>query len=344
MCGRCRDVSFAEIGEDQMRVLLTGGAGYIGAILTPMLLKRGYEVRLVDSGIFGFDTVPADVELIKKDILFFDDSWLKGVDVVLHLAGLSNDPMAELFPHTNYLTNAAGTAIIAEASKRAGIQRFIFASTCSVYGLADKSIVDEETIAQPRFPYGISKLMAERSLECLADDEFRPIMLRKGTVVGWSPRMRFDLVVNTMIKTALTQKKITVHNPSLWRPLLDVQDAAEAYLRAVDADEDVSGTFNIAYDNFTIGRLADEVAEALREFDIDVSLEIQKRRDVRSYRVSTQKAVEVLDYHPRVSMKDSAREIIRNLVTDGHIDLENPKYVNVEWMKLTMENGLKVVG
>lgn len=318
-----------------MRALLTGGAGYIGAVLIPMMLQRGYEVRVVDNGMFGYEALPPGIDLIKADVLDFKSEWLDGVDVVLHLAGLSNEPMAELFPHTNYLTNAAGTGIVAEAAKKAGIRRFIFASTCSVYGFADTAFVDEETPSKPVFPYAISKLMAERALECMADESFRPIMLRKGTVVGWSPRMRFDLVVNTMIKTAITQKKVVVHNPSLWRPLLDVQDAAEAYLRAIDAEDDVTGKFNIAYDNYTIGRLADEVVEVLNEFNIKVQMDIQHRKDVRSYRVSTQKASTVLDYRPRISMKESARRIVRNILMDK-IDINSSKYVNVEWMKQTI--------
>ena len=325
-----------------MHVLVTGGAGYIGAVLVPLLLQRGYGVRIVDNGIFGYEAVPSEAELITKDVLEVEPSWFDGIQAVLHLAGVSNEPMAELFPQTNSTTNTAGTAVLAEAAKRAGVSRFIFASTCSVYGLADTSIVTEETASRPKFPYGISKLMAERALECLTDDNFLPIMLRKGTVVGWSPRMRFDLVVNTMLKSALVRKKITVHNPSLWRPLLDVEDAAMAYLRAIDAPDGVSGIFNIAYDNYTIGRLADEVVDVLGEFGVKVDLDIQQRKDVRSYRASTEKATSVLDYHPTISMKDSARRVLRHLLSDGNFNMEDPKYVNVEWMKLIMADGSEV--
>ena len=318
-----------------MRILVTGGAGYIGCVLTPMLQARGHQVRVVDSGMFGVDHLPPGVETIVRDLLEFDLAWLEGVDAVIHLAGLSNEPMAEVSPSMNYLVNAAGTAIVAEAAKRAGVQRFIFGSTCSVYGLADETVVDEDTHCLPCFPYAISKLMAERALTCLTDESFRPIILRKGTVVGWSPRMRFDLVVNTMVKTALTQGKIFVHNPGLWRPLVDVRDAAMAYVCALDADPNLIGTFNIAYENYTIGRLAEEVTDVLKEFDVSVSVDVQHRQDVRSYRVTTSRATKVLDFQPLTSMRMSARRIVEH-IRSNQLDLEDPRYVNVEWMKLTM--------
>ncbi len=326
-----------------MKVLVTGGAGYIGAVLVPMLLGRGCSVRVVDNGMFGFEHVPSGAELINGDVCDFQKEWLDGVDAVIHLAGLSNEPMAEIRPDLNYLINCAATTIVAEAAKAKGVKRFVFASSCSTYGLADEDMVDETFQPQPRFSYGISKLMAERGLQCLEDKDFRPIILRKGTVIGWSPRMRFDLVLNTMIKSALTQGKITVHNPSLWRPLLEVRDAAEAYVRALDADLSLTGVFNIAHSNYTIGRLADEIASTLQEFNVPVTLDIQRRFDVRSYRVSTRKAEELLDFHARVSMKDAVREIMRH-IREGEIpEINDPRYVSVEWMKLLMQKGeLKV--
>lgn len=231
--------------------------------------------------MFGLENVPADAELIVGDVLDFDRDWLGGVEAVIHLAGLSNDPMAAYSPKLNYILNAASAAMVAQSAKECGVSRFIFASTCSVYGLNDTGEVDEDYDTKPTFPYAISKLMAERSISCLADTYFRPIVLRKGTVVGWSPRMRFDLVTNTMVKTAFTQNKIIVHNPSLWRPLLDVSDAARAYIRALDADLSVTGIFNVAGESCTIGRLADIVASTLREYEIEVPLEILRRHDVR---------------------------------------------------------------
>ena len=322
-----------------MRVLVTGGAGFVGSVLVPVLLERGCEVRVVDSGLFGGEHLPEGAEAIVDDILKFDDRWLHEVDAVIHLAGISNDPMAEFSPQLNYTVNAAGTAIVAQATKKAGIARFIFASSCSVYGFTDGQDVDEDSPVSPTFPYAISKLMGERALQCLTDDSFRPFILRKGTVVGWSPRMRYDLVTNTMVKSALKDHKIVVHNPSLWRPLVDVRDAALAYVRALDADLSVTGIFNIAYDNFTIGRLADEVGAALKEFGAGVAFEIQNRRDVRNYKVSMEKAAELLDFHPTISMRDCVRTIMEHIRAGDANDFDNPRYYGVEWLKRLLAEG-----
>jgi nucleoside-diphosphate-sugar epimerase len=316
-----------------VRVLVTGGAGYVGAVLVPTLLERGYQVRVVDLGLFGAGHLPPDAELIVADVIDFDDAWLDDVDAVIHLAGLSNDPMADFSPRLNYLYNAASAAIAAHAAKAAGIGRFVLASSCSVYGLNDAAEVDEDHPVSPRFPYAVSKLMAERALLCLADETFHPIILRKGTVVGWSPRMRYDLAANVMLKTALTQSKILVHNPSLWRPFIDVRDVASAYVRALDADPALQGVFNIALDNFTIGRLADAVAATLRERGILVPVEIERRRDLRSYRVSLRKAQEVLDFRASISMEESVGVMLDHITRDEQADFENLIYTNVEWLR-----------
>jgi nucleoside-diphosphate-sugar epimerase len=193
--------------------------------------------------------------------------------------------------------------------------------------------VDEEFLVNPSFPYAISKVAAERSLLRLADRHFRPIILRKGTVVGWSPRMRFDLVTNTMVATALQERRIVVHNPGLWRPILDVVDAGRAYLCALAADLSVSGIFNIAGQNYTISCLAEEVAAALAEFGLDVPLEILHRPDVRSYRVSTTKAKRVLGFSPAVTMGETVRGIMRGIIANGIRDLADPRYYNVERLR-----------
>lgn len=319
-----------------MRVLVTGGAGYIGSVLVPILIERGYQVRVVDIGLFGTRHLPPEAELIAADVVNADQEWLDGVEAVIHLAGLSNDPMADFSPRLNYLYNAASTAIMAHAAKSAGVNRFIFASTCSVYGLNDSTEVDESQAVTPHFPYAVSKLMAERALLCLADESFHPIILRKGTVVGWSPRMRYDLAANVMVKTALTEKKIVIHNPSLWRPFIDVRDVAVAYLRALDADESLSGIFNIARDNFTIGRLADAVAATLKESGICVPVEIHRRQDFRSYRVSLRKAQEMLDFRAAHSMEESVRAVLDHVLAKEQADFDNLIYTNVEWLRMNI--------
>jgi nucleoside-diphosphate-sugar epimerase len=319
-----------------MRVLVTGGAGYIGSVLVPILIERGYDVRVVDIGLFGTVHLPPQAEVIEADVVDFDPAWLDGVEAVIHLAGLSNDPMADFSPRLNYLYNAASVAIVAHAAKSAGVSRFVFASTCSVYGLNDSTEVDEDHPVSPCFPYAVSKVMAERALLCLTDERFRPIILRKGTVVGWSPRMRYDLAANVMVKTALTEKKIVVHNPSLWRPFIDVKDVAVAYVRALDADPSLTGIFNVARDNFTIGRLADSVASTLKEYGTYVPVEIQRRQDFRSYRVSLRRARDVLDFRAAISMEESVRVMLDHILAKQQADFDNQIYVNVEWLRMNI--------
>jgi len=323
-----------------MKVLITGGAGYVGSVLTRNLLDRGHQVRIVDSGFFGLEHVDRRAELVAASILDFDAEWLQGVHAVVHLAGLSNDPMAAFSPSLNYMLNAGGTAIVAQATKEAGIKRFVFSSTCSVYGMDENGPLDEEHDASPPFPYAISKLMGERMLGCLTDSDFRPIVLRKGTVVGWSPRMRFDLVTNTMVKTALSHEIIAVHNPTLWRPLIDVEDAADAYVCALDAPLEVTGVFNISHFNFTLAELATTVASTLRTFGIEARIQTENRPDIRSYRVSTEKATRVLKFVPRKSMSNTVRDIAVKLIGQPANSFEDRRYYNIRQMEHLMAAGL----
>jgi nucleoside-diphosphate-sugar epimerase len=319
-----------------MRVLVSGGAGYIGSVLVPLLLEREHTVRVLDSGFFGLDHLPQDAEVISEDVLDFQDQWLDGIDAIIHLAGLSNDPMADFSPKLNYEVNAAGSAVIAQAAKRTGVRRFIMGSTCSVYGFTEEHEVDEEWLAKPAYPYAISKLMAERALQCLADDSFRPIVFRKGTVIGWSPRMRYDLVANTMLKSALTQGQIIVRNPNLWRPILDVRDAAAAYISAVESDGEISGTFNIACGNFTIAEIADQVNEALQERGLGVPIVHQDLDDVRNYRVSTSRARNVLNFTATIPVRASVSTMLDHIQEGINADFDNPRYYNIEWMKISL--------
>jgi len=323
-----------------MRVLITGGAGYVGSVLTPYLLDRGHQVRVVDSGFFGLDHLDSRAELIRGSILDFERKWLRDVEAVIHLAGLSNDPMAAFSPSLNYMLNAGGTAIVAQATKDAGIRRFVFSSTCSVYGMDESGPLSEDHPASPPFPYAISKLMAERLIECLTDQQFRPIVLRKGTVVGWSPRMRFDLVTNTMVKTAVLENKIVVHNPTLWRPLIDVEDVAEAYTCALFAPLEVAGVFNIAAHNHSLEELAGIVAASLADFGIFPTIQTQSRIDVRSYRVRTEKAAAILKFTAKKSMAETVRDVATRVVASRGADLDHRRYYNIRQMEHLMAEGL----
>lgn len=328
-----------------MRVLVTGGAGYIGSVLVRKLIAKGDTVRVVDCGLFGFDHLAPEAELIRRSVLDFDRSWLDGIDAVVHLAGLSNDPMAAFSPSLNYIFNAAGAGIVAQATAEAGIGRFVFGSTCSVYGFNDGTEVDETFPVKPEFPYAISKVMGERLLTCLSGARFRPIVLRKGTVVGWSPRMRFDLIANAMVKTALLDGKIVVHNPLLWRPLLDIQDAADAYIRALEADAAVTGVFNVASGNYTVADVARVVEGVLAEFGIAVNVEVHHRPDIRTYRVDVSKARRTLGITASVGMEQTVRTMVREIRAHPSIDLNDSRYYNIEQFKRVLaREGIAVDG
>lgn len=320
-----------------MKILVTGGAGYIGSVLVPELLKDGYDVRVVDTLWFG-NHLPKECELCEGSILEFKDEWLDGVETIIHLAGLSNDPMAEYDPMSNYILNAAATAYLAQRAKEKKVRRFIMASTCSVYGFAADKMFNEDENPSPQYPYGISKLMAERALLSLMDTYFGVVILRKGTVGGYSPRMRYDLVVNTMTKIALSQGKIVVRNASLWRPVIDIRDVVEAYKKALKAE--VWGIFNIMERNYTIKGLAEVIAEAIQHCGKEKpAIEIYDRFDLRNYRVSGQKASDNLGFKAKYSVEDTVRDLVKRIEQGGVADFDNRIYYNIEVFKEVSSEG-----
>lgn len=317
------------------RVCVVGGAGYIGSRLVRALLGRGYYVGVVDTGWFG-NTVPEGVQFVEGDALYTDAAFYKGFDVVVFLAGLSNDPMAEFSPSFNFVSNVAVPAHIAYMSKLAGVPRFIYGDTCSVYGYEGEEST-EETPTAPAHPYGASKLMGNRAAFSLQDETFSVIALRQGTVCGWSPRPRFDLLVNTMYKAALLDHKITVSNPMIWRPVFAISDAVEAYLKAIEAPLSVSGTFNVASQNLTLGEVAATVGAYMKEkHNIAVKIEHHAVKDFRNYRVSTSRAQEVLG----IRFTGSVASILGEL--DEHygpsFDYSPETYYNIKVFKKLMQS------
>lgn len=314
-----------------MRILIAGGAGYIGSALTPRLQARGYHVDVVDLLWFG-NRLPAETRVFKRDVLDLTPDDLQGYDQVIFLGGLSNDPMADYSPAKNFVFNAAGPAYLAYVAKRAGVKRFIYASSCSVYGYTENQLYDEDAPAVSTYPYGISKLQGEHAVMRFADEDFSVIALRMGTVCGYSPRMRLDLVVNTMFKTALTTGTITVNNPSIWRPILAIQDAIAAYTRAAESAPSVSGVFNVASGNFTLGEIADLVSEALVRNELPrPRLRILDVDDIRSYKVATDRAETVLSFKPGHTIADIVTELVQHRATMG--DLDDPIYSNIAVFK-----------
>src|ERR1700736_1551562 len=277
-----------------MKILAAGGAGYIGSVLIPKLLDRGYDVDVVELFWFG-NHLPRQVGILNKDIFNISVDDLRTYEQVIFLAGLSNDPMAEFSPSKNFIFNAAAPSYLAYTAKKAKVKRYIYASSCSVYGYTENELYDEGRPVGSTYPYGISKLQGEQAATQLSDDDFSVIALRKGTISGYSPRMRFDLIINTMFKNAVKEKLITVNNPSIWRPILSIEDAATAYIRAIEANYSLSGIFNVASGNYTVGEVADLVRSAVEErLSIKVHLHIKHIQDFRNYKVSTAKASNVL--------------------------------------------------
>src|ERR1700737_3909550 len=195
-----------------MKILIAGGAGYVGSVLIPKLLDRGYKVDVVDLFWFG-NHLPRQAGILNKDIFQLSQEDLEPYDQVIFLAGLSNDPMAEFSPSKNFIFNAPAPAYLAYAAKVAKVKRFIYASSCSVYGYTEDELFDETRPVSSHYPYGISKLQGEQAAMQLADENFSVIALRKGTISGYSPRMRLDLIINTMFKTAMMDHTVTINNP-----------------------------------------------------------------------------------------------------------------------------------
>lgn len=319
-----------------MKILVAGGAGYLGNVLIPKLLDRGYKVDVVDLFWFG-NHLPKQVGILNKDIFDLSVEDLETYDQVIFLAGLSNDPMAEFSPSKNFIFNAAAPAYLAYMAKNAKVKRYIYASSCSVYGYTENELFDETRPVSSNYPYGISKLQGEQAAMQLSDEKFSVIALRKGTVSGYSPRMRFDLIINTMFKHAVREHVITVNNPSIWRPILSIEDAATAYIRSIEANYKLSGIFNVASGNFTVGEVADAVKSAVEErLGIRVNLNIKHIQDFRNYKVSTQKASNVLSFHATSDIKSIVNSLVDNM--DKFQDWDNPEYSNIQQFKKLESN------
>jgi len=320
-----------------MRLLIAGGAGYVGSALIPRLLQRGYQVDVVDLFWFG-NNLPEETGLLSKDLFDVTVDDLKDYDQVIFLAGLSNDPMAEFAPNKNFIYNAAAPAYLAYTAKKAGVKRYVYASSCSVYGYTVNELYDETRPVASAYPYGISKLQGEQAVMNLMDEEFSVIALRKGTISGYSPRMRLDLIVNTMFRTALREGTITINNPAIWRPILAMEDAITAYIRAVEAHESISGIFNIASGNYTVGEVGDLVkAEIEQQLGMEIKLVIRHLHDFRNYKVSFEKAKNVLSFHPQHDIRAIISQLVRQ--KDKFSDWENPMYYNIRMFQ-ELENGI----
>lgn len=340
-----------------MNYLITGGAGYIGSVLVGKILLREDRVRVYDKLYFGDEPLKKlkekyghRLEIVQGDVRDFDDRFLDGIDGVIHLGALSNDPTAEFDPVATVDINFKGTVNVAEACKRKGIRRFSFASTAAVYGFHIDGLADEEHPTNPQSEYAKSRVDCDNALMKMADDKFFPVSFRQATVMGASSRWRYDLAVNTLVRDAYFKGVLYVDaGGSAWRPFVDISDVADAHILAVTCPENKirgGSIFNLVYDNFQILDLAHRIKYVLKDKKhIEVEVDYT-RKEARSYRTTGEKLKKVLGFIPQVSIEETALDMYCKLEKGLYNDFNNPYYYNMQWMLLLMdmERRLKIIG
>ncbi|WP_337062339.1 NAD-dependent epimerase/dehydratase family protein [Kineococcus sp. G2] len=277
-----------------MKIVVTGTEGYLGCLLAPTLLEAGHSVLGIDTGYYKqgwlYNGVTASVETLAKDIRHITADDLRGADAVVHMAELSNDPLGELIPDVTYVVNHKGSVRLAEMAKAAGVSRFVYMSSCSVYGVADDT-VDETSPVNPQTAYAECKVMVERDLSPLADDDFSPTYMRNATAYGASPRQRFDIVLNNLAGLAFTTGKIAMTSDgSPWRPLVHGLDIAKSIRAVLDAPREAihDQVFNVGDSQqvYRVREIAEAVGRALPEAEITFG---ESNGDNRSYKVNFDK-------------------------------------------------------
>jgi nucleoside-diphosphate-sugar epimerase len=327
-----------------MRVLVTGCGGYIGTTLVPFLLKNGYNIRCLDRFFFGDDVIShfssnQNVEIIKGDIRTVDKSIMNGVDAVVDMASLSNDPSGDLNPELTLSINYKGRARIAKMAKESGVNKYILMSSCSVYGFRD-DIADEESEPNPLTTYAKANLLAEKEILPLSSKNFHPTALRLSTVFGPSKRMRFDILVNGMTLNAYLEGKITVmRDGTQKRPLVHVFDVARAIHKALQTNDKISGEIiNIGHENLNY-RVID-VAKIVKKVTSG-EITMYGDPDTRSYAVKFKKARELLGFEPLFNVEDGVKQIYHELLI-GNLR-QDPRWITVKWYKYLIENNPRVL-
>jgi nucleoside-diphosphate-sugar epimerase len=323
-----------------LRILVTGAGGYIGSVLSEMLTSAGYDVICLDRFYFGEDIlspISGKVRIVKDDIRTFHPSLLKGVDAVLDLASLSNDPTGELDPAKTFEINYKGRVRVAQLSKKYGVKRYILASTCSVYGASD-SIADESSPLNPLTTYAKANTLAEKEVLTLGDDEFTVTALRQATVYGLSRRMRFDLAINGMILALYKTKKVKImRDGTQWRPFVHVRDTSRAFMKVLESERELVNRqiFNVGSNeqNYRIFELAKMISESLK---IPFDYEWYGSPDTRNYRVSFDKARNELGFIPSYTPREASIEIW-NALQDGRLDPDDPRWITVNWYKRLLD-------
>jgi len=310
-----------------MKILVTGACGYKGHVLVPKLLARGHEVIAFDTQWFGNYLVPhKKLTEIKGDVREVDSVPLEGVDCIIHLASIANDPCGDLDPKLTWEVSALATMQIADKAKRHGVKQFIYASSGSVYGIKDEPQVKEELELKPITEYNKTKMVSERVLMSYCNDMVVQIV-RPATVCGFSPRMRLDVSVNMLTMQALSRSKITVFGGAQTRPNIHIDDITDVYLHLIDHPE-ITGIYNAGFENISIL----DIAKLVTKY-VPCDIEVSESSDPRSYRVNSDKLL-ATGFKPKKTVEDAVREIIEKYHS-GDLKDED-RFSNLKWMQKTV--------
>jgi nucleoside-diphosphate-sugar epimerase len=323
-----------------MHVLVTGGAGYIGSVLSRTLIEKGYRVAVLDRLFFGtgpLEDIMDKITLIKDDVRDFEPAILNGIDAVLDLASLSNDPSGELDPQKTLEINYKGRVRVAKLSKTHKLKRYVLASTCSVYGFQEGNLTEESQV-NPLTTYSKANVYAEKEILPLADGHFTATALRQATVYGLSQRMRFDLAINGMVLGFFKNRKIPImRDGQQWRPFVHVKDTCNAFIKTLESEPElVNGqVFNVSSNeqNVQIFDLAKLVAEAV---NLPFNYEWYGTPDKRSYKVSFDKINRTLNYRTVHTLKQGAKEVF-DALQNGGVNPDDPKTITVKWYSHLLE-------
>jgi len=331
-----------------MKVLVSGSQGYIGTILVPMLIERGYDVTGLDTDYYRKCTYTDDLpqnSFICKDVRDVTIEDLRGFEAIIHLAGLSNDPLGDYRPELTAEINEKASVNIARLAKEAGAKRFLFASSCSNYGSAGDDFLTEEAPFNPVTPYGVSKVKVEAALQTMADDDFSPTYLRASTAYGLSPRIRFDLVANNLTAWAFTTGKVYLKSDgSPWRPIVHVEDIALSYIAVLQAPRELvhNEAFNVGStsENYQIREIAELVHDIVPNCEIGFAPEAGP--DKRNYRVNCDKIARTLhNYKPQWTARRGIKQLYDAYKSIGLTldDFEGPMYMRIAHIKKLINEG-----